>query len=180
MNTFKHAATIIVLSAAGMISTQTFAAEAGVKTTPAPQKLSSFSQDDINGMFEMKGKPMQMAELSGQEMKETKGAILPIIAGAAVGGLLSGAYQAGKQYYMNGSVTDGRAVGRAVAVGTLGTGLAVATGGASSVASGVGSAASAAGKAAAVDAAVEGLSNPDVYNGMNANLQNQVYHGAHP
>lgn len=76
MNTFKHAATIVALSAAGLLSTQAYAAEAGIKAASNPQKLSAFSQDDINGMFETSGKPMKLAALSQKEMKETEGAWL--------------------------------------------------------------------------------------------------------
>ncbi|RKW17330.1 MAG: hypothetical protein D8H94_04220 [Cardiobacterium sp.] len=85
MNTFKHAATIVALSAAGLLSTQAYAAEAGIKAASNPQKLSAFSQDDINGMFETSGKPMKLAALSQKEMKETEGAWLWLAAPIAIG-----------------------------------------------------------------------------------------------
>ena len=92
MNTFKRTATIIALSAAGMFSTQAFAAEAGVKVSMTPQTPGAFSQNDINGMFETTGKPMQLAALSKKEMKETEGAIWPYVVGAALGAVSYGAF----------------------------------------------------------------------------------------
>ena len=57
-----------------------------------PQTSGAFSQDDINGMFETTGKPMQLAALSKKEMKDTEGAIWPYVAGAALGAVSYGAF----------------------------------------------------------------------------------------
>lgn len=84
MSTIKRMA--LVLATVGMVSTQAYAGESAVKTTPLSPQLSAFSQDDINSMFEVSGKPMQLAALSTQEMKETEGAFVP----AVIGGILCG------------------------------------------------------------------------------------------
>ena len=73
MSTIKRMA--LVLATVGMVSTQAYAGESAVKTTPLSPQLSAFSQDDIN-------KPMQLAALSTQEMKETEGAFVPAVIGA--------------------------------------------------------------------------------------------------
>ena len=83
MNTIKHMA--LVLATVGMVSTQAYAGESAVSTAPLSPQLSTFSQDDINSMFEASGKPMQLAALSKQEMKDTEGAWGPV--GAIIGGL---------------------------------------------------------------------------------------------
>ena len=83
MNTIKRMA--LVLATVGMVSTQAYAGESAVKMTPLSPQLSAFSQDDINSMFEASGKPMQLAALSTQEMKDTEGAWGPV--GAIIGGL---------------------------------------------------------------------------------------------
>ena len=80
MSTIKRMA--LVLATVGMVSTQVYAGESAVKTTPLSPQLSAFSQDDINSMFEVSGKPMQLAALSTQEMKETEGAFVPAVIGA--------------------------------------------------------------------------------------------------
>lgn len=80
MSTIKRMA--LVLATVGMVSTQAYAGESAVKTTPLSPQLSAFSQDDINSMFEVSGKPMQLAALSTQEMKETEGAFVPAVIGA--------------------------------------------------------------------------------------------------
>lgn len=64
---------------------QAHAGEAAVRTTPAPQPMAAFSQQDINGLFDQADKPMQLAALSKQEMTNTEGAWGP--AGAIIGGL---------------------------------------------------------------------------------------------
>lgn len=71
MKTFKQAAVVIVTL--GMVSMQAHAGEAAVKTSPAITPMAAFSQQDINGLFEQADKPMQLAALSQQEMKETSG-----------------------------------------------------------------------------------------------------------
>ena len=74
MSTIKRM--VLVLAAVGMVSTQAYAGESAVSTAPLSPQLSTFSQDDINSMFEASGKPMQLAVLSTQEMKDTSGAAI--------------------------------------------------------------------------------------------------------
>jgi hypothetical protein len=84
----KH--TVLALAVAGMISGQAYAAEAQVEAVGA-RPVADFSQTDLQALFEQDAKPMQLAALSEQEMKETEGAWLLNAAGAFVGGF-SGAY----------------------------------------------------------------------------------------
>ena len=89
MNTIKRMA--LVLATVGMVSTQAYAGESAVKTTPLSPQLSAFSQDDINSMFEASGKPMQLAALSKQEMKDTEGAWGPVgLGGYTLNAMISG------------------------------------------------------------------------------------------
>lgn len=44
--------------------------------SPQPMPVATFSQADINTMFEQSGQSMQLVALSGQEMMETEGAFL--------------------------------------------------------------------------------------------------------
>jgi hypothetical protein len=71
MSKFKHAA--LALAAASLV---TVSAHADDAQTQSPQvvSLATFSQTDLNKLFEQSGKPIQLAALSGQEMKETEGA----------------------------------------------------------------------------------------------------------
>lgn len=87
MSTIKRM--VLVLAAVGMVSTQAYAGETAVKTTPLSPQLSAFSQDDINSMFEASGKPMQLAALSTQEMKETEGAWLHWAGMSALGAAMN-------------------------------------------------------------------------------------------
>ncbi|NMG68792.1 hypothetical protein [Parazoarcus communis] len=77
MKQFKHAALTLVM--AGLLSAQAHASEAQVQNLQAAQPIATFSQTDINAMFEQAGRPMQLAALSQQEMKETEGAWWPIL-----------------------------------------------------------------------------------------------------
>ncbi|MBS3934904.1 MAG: hypothetical protein KGZ43_01920 [Sulfuritalea sp.] len=74
MNQFKHAA--LALAMAGLLSAQAQASEAQVQKLQAAQPVAAFSQTDIDALFEQADKPMQLAALSQQEMKETDGAAL--------------------------------------------------------------------------------------------------------
>ncbi len=76
MSTLKHAA--LALAATGLLSAQAHAGESRVESLPAVPMVA-FSQSDVNAMFDQSGKPMQLAELSGQEIKETEGAWAPLI-----------------------------------------------------------------------------------------------------
>ena len=128
MNTFKHAVTVIALCAAGMVSTQAYAVEAAARTAQTSQKLSTFSQDDINGMFETKGKPMQLAALSKKEMKDTEGAFVNFAVGAGLG---AGGYLLDKWWSGDDITWQGLAFNTAVGAVTGGVGgrLASAAGG---------------------------------------------------
>lgn len=68
----KHAA--VALAAAGVLSTQAYASEAQINV--AAQPVAAFSENDMQTLFETSGRPMQLAALSQQEMKETEGAWL--------------------------------------------------------------------------------------------------------
>jgi hypothetical protein len=70
MSKFKHAA--LALVAASLMAVQAQATEVQAQS-PQAVPVATFSQADINTMFEQAGKPMQLAALSGQEMKETEG-----------------------------------------------------------------------------------------------------------
>jgi hypothetical protein len=67
---FKHAA--LALGAASLMVVQAQATEVQAQS-PQPMPVATFSQADINTMFEQAGQPMQLAALSGQEMKDTGG-----------------------------------------------------------------------------------------------------------
>lgn len=71
MSKFKHAA--LALAAASLMAVQAQATEVQAQS-PQAVPVATFSQADINTMFEQAGQPMQLAALSGQEMKETEGA----------------------------------------------------------------------------------------------------------
>lgn len=68
--------TVLVLAAAGMLSVQAHAAESSVNSLPSQQPMAAFSQQDVQGLFDQAEQPMQLAELSSAEMKETEGALL--------------------------------------------------------------------------------------------------------
>ncbi|MDO5058195.1 MAG: hypothetical protein Q4E06_12875 [Lautropia sp.] len=51
--------------------------------------MAAFSQQDINGLFDQADKPMQLAALSRQEMKETEGAWVQWAGMAALGGVMN-------------------------------------------------------------------------------------------
>lgn len=71
MSKFKHAA--LALAAASLMAVQAHAIEVQAQS-PHAVPVATFSQADINTMFEQAGQPMQLAALSGQEMKDTEGA----------------------------------------------------------------------------------------------------------
>lgn len=47
--------------------------------------MTTFTEADASDLFEQTGKPMEVASLSSKEMKETEGAYLANVAGAAIG-----------------------------------------------------------------------------------------------
>ncbi len=79
---FKHAA--LALGAASLMAVQAQATEVQAQS-PQAVPVATFSQSDLNTLFDQAEKPMQLAALSGQEMKETEGAFGWW--GAAFGGL---------------------------------------------------------------------------------------------
>ncbi len=71
----KHS--VLALAAAGMLSAQVYASEMQVEAALQPaQPVAAFTDADIGALFEASDQPMQLAALSGQEMKETDGAAL--------------------------------------------------------------------------------------------------------
>ncbi|MFC0134299.1 hypothetical protein [Massilia eurypsychrophila] len=74
----------IALVAICLLSTQAQASDAMVESSKLVPN-AGFNQTDINSMFEQPGRSMQLAKLSGQEMKETEGAFLNFAIGAVVG-----------------------------------------------------------------------------------------------
>ena len=82
MSKLKHAT--LALATAGLLSTQAHAGEANVDNLQAIP-VAAFNQTDLNAMFEQAGQPMQLAALSGQEMKETEGALVNFAVGGAIG-----------------------------------------------------------------------------------------------
>ena len=98
----KH--TVVALAAAGLLSAQAHAGEMQVKAAIQPaQTVAAFTNADLQALFEASDKPMQLAALSQQEMRETEGAwwFTPVIAWTA-GGAALGAYTA---WWQNGTVT---------------------------------------------------------------------------
>jgi len=71
----KH--TVVALAAAGMLSVQAHAGEMQVEAAIQPaQTVAAFTDADLQALFEASDKPMQLAALSQQEMRETEGAAL--------------------------------------------------------------------------------------------------------
>lgn len=82
MRKYKHA--LLALAAANLMAVKVHATEVQAQD-PQAMSVVTFSQADIHSMFDQAGKPMQLAALSGQEMKDTEGAFGWW--GAAFGGL---------------------------------------------------------------------------------------------
>lgn len=89
----------IALIAAGALSANAYANEAAVGQINAQPQVA-FSEADMNALFEQDVQPMQLAALSGLEMKETEGAWWPVV--YRVGGGLAGMYGAGYGYLAGG------------------------------------------------------------------------------
>jgi len=80
----KH--TVVALAAAGLLSVQAHAGEMQVEAAIQPaQTVAAFTDADLQALFEASDKPMQLAALSQQEMRETEGALLPFLIGAGIG-----------------------------------------------------------------------------------------------
>jgi hypothetical protein len=129
----KHA--VVALAAAGVLSTQAYASEAQAEAVLQPaQPVAAFTEADIQALFEDTGKPMQLAALSAQEMRETEGALAPWAVGGLVGGAWQGANYAWGAYRGNYAWNTSRFLGN-VGTGALigasfGTAGHIASGGA--------------------------------------------------
>lgn len=77
----------IALTVVGLLSANAYANDAASE----PPIAAAFTETDLSALFEQTDKPMQLAALSQQEMKETDGAWLLNFAGGILGGF-SGAY----------------------------------------------------------------------------------------
>ncbi len=118
----------IALIVAGLLSANAWASEAAVEPVTA-QPVAAFTDADLNALFEQEAdKPMQLAALSGQEMRETEGAIVwkPYLIGAGVRGAWGGA-ASGIRYAVSHAGTpqwsirdQGRAIGYGFAGGVAG------------------------------------------------------------
>jgi len=121
MRKLKH--TALALAMAGLLSAQANATQLeNLQTLP----VAAFSQTDINAMFEQTDKPMQLAALSRQEMKETEGAWFQFAIGGA--GYALGVYRGNYSWNTGrflGNVGTGALIG-----GTFGAAGAIASGGA--------------------------------------------------
>lgn len=94
---------VVALIAVGMSSAHAHADDAQT-TTQAIQAQITFSETDINALFDQDAKPMELAALSVEEMRKTEGAVFwfaPVVAWTA-GGAALGAYTAWRS---NGSVS---------------------------------------------------------------------------
>jgi len=111
----KH--TVIALAAAGMLSTQAYASEAQAPQPAAP--VAAFTDADLNALFDHADKPMQLAALSGQEMRETEGALLPLLFIAGGAALSAWGYH-GINYYNTGRMGTSSGAAWAAGAGALG------------------------------------------------------------
>jgi len=96
----------VTLALAGMLSTQVYAHEAATEAAPlaaAPAQAAPanvLTQDDLVALFgaEEAGKPLQLAVLSEQEMRETEGAVWPWVIRAGVMGTIGAGFNAWNAY----------------------------------------------------------------------------------
>ncbi len=120
----KLKSAVIAGMLAASMTAPAFANEA--VTAPLPQ----LTMQDAQALFEQDAKPMQLAALSSQEMKETEGAWLQFGIGGAIGGAgyAWGVYRG--NYSWNTSRFLGNVATGAVIGGTFGAAGAIASGGA--------------------------------------------------
>lgn len=109
----KHVA--LALAATAMLTAQAQASETQVQTLQAVQPTVIFAETDMQAMFEGSDKPMQLAALSGQEMKETNGAYWNYVIGGVAGGFYNGI-----GYYSTTSNTTWGGWATAVGTGVVG------------------------------------------------------------
>jgi hypothetical protein len=102
-----------------MLSGQAYAAEAQVEGIGA-QPVAAFAETDLQALFEQDAKPMQLAALSEQEMRETEGALLPLFAAMAVGAAVSAWGYHARSYYQTGRIGTSAGAAWAAGAGALG------------------------------------------------------------
>lgn len=106
----------LTLALAGMLSAQAYANEAvfEVVATQA-EPVNALSKEDMASLFgaEEMGKPMQVAVLSGREMRETEGALWANVVGGLAGGISStyGYFSSVDRYGQTGSGVIGAFTG---------------------------------------------------------------------
>lgn len=114
---------------AGVLSIN-MAAPVFANQAPITEPIQPFTAADTQSLFEQDAKPMQLAELSQQEMKETEGAWVQFGIGGALGaagygwGVYRGNYAWNTRNFI-GNVGTGALIG-----GTFGAAGAIASGGA--------------------------------------------------
>jgi hypothetical protein len=119
----------VTLALAGMLSTQAYAHEAATEAAPlaaaAAQEAPAnvLTQDDLVALFgaEEAQKPVQLAVLSEQEMRETEGALWPWVIRGGVMGTIGAAGFAWNAYSNGARGWDlAYAAGRGFVVGAVG------------------------------------------------------------
>ncbi len=107
----------IALIAAGMLLANAYANESAIEQISA-QPQAAFTETDLSALFEQDAKPMQLAALSGQEMKETEGAFafVPFLAWSLGSAAASAWLYHGRSYYNTGTL--GSSAGAAWAAGS--------------------------------------------------------------
>jgi len=120
----------VTLALAGMLSTQAYAHEAVSEVAPlaaaaaqaAPANV--LTQDDLVALFgaQEAGKPLQLALLSEQEMRETEGAFafVPFLAWSLTSAAASAWAYHGRSYYNTGNLGTSAGAAWAAASGFLG------------------------------------------------------------
>lgn len=108
---------VLALAASGLISSQVYAADVGIHQAGVITQQASFSDAEIKNIFESSESGVQMAALSSDEMRETKGAAIPLLLGAAaavnyawtafrIGGVAVGAYRVIGPAYRGGRLVQ--------------------------------------------------------------------------
>ncbi len=124
----------IALMVAGLLSANAYASEAAVEQVTA-QPVAAFTDADLNALFEQEAdKPMQLAVLSGQEMRETDGAFafVPFLAYSLASGAGSAWLYHGRSFRNTGQLGSASgaawAAGSGILGGIHGRGLAAGAG----------------------------------------------------
>ena len=111
----------IALIAAGVLSANVYANEAGIEQISV-QPQGAFTETDLATLFEQDAKPMQLAALSAQEMRETEGALAPWIVGGLGGAAWQGANYAWGAYRGNYAWNTNRFIGNVASGAMIGAG----------------------------------------------------------